>query len=72
MLWLVVKTLRPPLQQGMFQAWMHRQQLRRCFCFGALQMPTSTPIVRVLQAEAHVFEIAVEPAQSPKFPLTYS
>ncbi len=26
MLWLVVKTLRPPLQQGVFQAWMHRQQ----------------------------------------------
>ena len=72
MLRLVVKTLRLPVEQGMFQAWMHRQQLGRRFRFGALQVPTSTPIVRVLQAEAHVFEIAVEPAQSPEFPLTYS
>jgi hypothetical protein len=72
MLRLVVKTLRLPLQQGVLQAWVHRQQLRRCFHFGALQMPTSTPMVRVLQAEAQVFEIAVEPPQSPEFPLTYS
>ncbi len=68
MLWLVVKTLRLPFQPGMFQARVHRQQLGRRFRFCALQLLTSTPIVRVLQAEAQVLEIAVEPAQSPEFP----
>jgi len=49
MLRLVVKTLRLPVEQGMFQAWIHRQQLGRSFRFGALQVLTSTPIIRVLR-----------------------
>jgi hypothetical protein len=44
MLWLVVMTLRPPVLQGMFQAWMHRQQFGRSLRFGALEVPTSTPV----------------------------
>src|SRR2546427_74562 len=55
-----------------FQAWMHWQQFCRRFRFCALQVPTSTPVVRVLNAEAHVLEVALQPAERPEFALTNS
>ena len=51
---------------------MHRQQLCRRFRFCALQVSTSTPVIRVLDADAHVVEIALQPAERPEFALTYT
>jgi hypothetical protein len=51
---------------------MHRQQLCGRFRFCALQVPASAPVIRVLNAEAHVFEVALQPTERPKFALANS
>ena len=37
---------------------MHRQQFCRCFRFCAFEVSSSTPVIRVLNADAHVVEVA--------------
>jgi hypothetical protein len=56
----IVEALRSPLLQGMLQAWMHRQQFCRCFRFCAFEVSSSTPAIRVLDADAHVVEVALQ------------
>src|SRR5216684_6162613 len=47
---------------------MHWQQLCRRLCLGCFQMTAPAPIVRVLDVERLVFEVAIQPAQSSQFP----
>ena len=42
------------------------------FRFFALQPPASTPVIRVLDADARVAEVPLEPAKRPQFALTNS
>lgn len=56
----------------MFQAWTHRHQSCRRFRFCALKAPASTPEIGVLDADAHVAEVPLQPAERPEFALTNS
>jgi len=51
---------------------MHRQQFCRCFRFCAFEVSTSAPVIRGLDADAHVVEVALQPAERPEFALAYT
>src|SRR5258708_40378006 len=70
--WLVVKTLRSPLQKPMFEPRVHRQRLSRTLRLCIDEAAAPTPVIGMLDVEGPVVEIAIHPADGAWFPCTSS